>query len=219
MNIKRNSILLVDDEVSIRITFGDYLKALGYTVYLAENGKIGIELFEKYNEDIFLVISDLKMGDWDGMWFIEKVRKINTEIPIVILTAYASLDNALEALRKGAFDYLTKPINLQEVEILIEKAHIHLKLKKEEKENIELKGIMETVVTTNHQINQPLTVILCNTEFLMEKLSKFENEKKYIQTIMNEAKKIRDILKKLTKIEKIDRTEYIDGITMLNIDK
>jgi len=219
MNRKRNSILLVDDEISIRITFGDYLRTLGYNVYLAENGKIALELFKNNMENIFLIITDLKMDEGHGMWFIKSIRKINSEIPIVILTAFASMDNALDGLRNGAFDYLTKPINLQEVEILIEKAYKFLKLKYEERENIELKGIMETVVTTNHQINQPLTVIMCNTELLMERFANYKDEMKYLMTIMDESKKIRDILLKLTEIEKVNRTEYINGITMLNIDK
>ncbi|MEN6624830.1 MAG: sigma-54 dependent transcriptional regulator [Candidatus Sumerlaeia bacterium] len=117
---KTGKILIVDDEWTIRDVLATILTTEGYQVVMAEDGA---EAIRKIDEDLFdLVITDLKMPNVDGMEVLRHLSKQNVHTLGIVATGYGSIESAVEALRLGAFDYITKPFHLDEIKILVHKA-------------------------------------------------------------------------------------------------
>ncbi len=124
---EKPKILVVDDEESHRIMLKAVLGAEGYAVAEAADGTEAVEAVGKGAFDVILL--DIRMTNMDGIEALGEIRKISPQVPVLIMTAYASVKTAVEALKAGAFDYLTKPLDIEELKILIEKAmdHYHLR--------------------------------------------------------------------------------------------
>lgn len=114
------TILIIDDEKNIREGLGTALELEGYDVKLAENGEIGLKLIEK--GDIDLVITDLRMSGISGEEVIAKVTGESPGIPVIVLTGHGSIDSAVTAMRNGAYDFLTKPLNLDRLILIVKRA-------------------------------------------------------------------------------------------------
>jgi DNA-binding NtrC family response regulator len=127
--MKDYSILIVDDEDAQRSILKGYLEKKGYKIYSASSGTEGIKTVQ--NNLIDIVLSDFKMPDKTGLEVLEEVKKINPEISFVILTAYGTIEDAVKAMRLGAFDYISKPVDLDELDLMIERIIEHKNLKSE----------------------------------------------------------------------------------------
>ena len=101
-------ILIIDDEKFIRSNFRIFLENFGYEVLEAENGVVGVEIFKKYNPDLILL--DLKMPEMDGFEVLHEVLSISPDTPIIIVSGVGIIHDAVEAIRRGASDYILKPI-------------------------------------------------------------------------------------------------------------
>ena len=113
-------ILVVDDEQSLREVLSIMLKRAGYTVTSAADGE---EAIEHLNKEIFdLVITDLRMPKVDGMEILKAVKSASPETVVLVITAFATADSAVEAMKHGAYDYLTKPFQVDEVQLIIRNA-------------------------------------------------------------------------------------------------
>ncbi|MBH0207657.1 MAG: sigma-54-dependent Fis family transcriptional regulator [Nitrospira sp.] len=113
-------ILVVDDEQSLREVLSIMLKRAGYAVTSATGGEEAVELLQKEIYD--LVITDLRMPKVDGMEVLSAVKSVSPETVVLIITAFASADSAVEAMKQGAYDYLTKPFQVDEVQLIIRNA-------------------------------------------------------------------------------------------------
>ncbi|MBA7696609.1 Transcriptional regulatory protein ZraR [subsurface metagenome] len=113
-------ILLVDDEANVRTVFSDVLKRAGYQVKAVEDGHEAIKEVEKNTYNLVLV--DLRMPKMDGIEVLENIKKRKPELPVIIYTGYGSVTTAVEAMRKGASDYLNKPFSPEELKLVIKKA-------------------------------------------------------------------------------------------------
>ncbi len=113
-------ILVVDDEPNLRKVLSAQLGREGYEVLVAGDGAEALELLRDNHID--LVITDLKMPTLDGMSLLRKALELDPDLPVVIMTAHGSVDNAVEALKTGAFDYVTKPFDQNEVRTIVQKA-------------------------------------------------------------------------------------------------
>lgn len=116
-------ILLIEDEAILRRNIVDRIRADGHEVVDAGTAEAGIELATLLAPD--LVITDLRLPGHDGLHVLREVRRISPRCLVVLLTAHGSRDTALEAIRDGAYDYLTKPVELRELMVLIERAIRH----------------------------------------------------------------------------------------------
>ncbi|RPH41677.1 MAG: sigma-54-dependent Fis family transcriptional regulator [Desulfobulbaceae bacterium] len=120
MTGEKISILVVDDERSMR----DFLKILlqkeGYTVVIAHNGENALECLESQEFD--LIISDIRMPGMGGLELLGAVKEQNPDLPVIMITAFASPDDAVQAMKNGAFDYISKPFNVDEIKSVIESA-------------------------------------------------------------------------------------------------
>jgi len=145
-NKKDINILIVDDDSSLRNMLSIVLRKEGYSISNAEDGRNALKFLRKNNTD--LIISDIKMPDISGIELLKKVKTINKELPFILITAFSSTNDAIEAMKLGADDYITKPFNLDELKIIINQT---LHKKNIEKENVELK-IALTQQTTFEKI-------------------------------------------------------------------
>ncbi len=123
------SILVVDDDLAHRMMLKKVLGGWGYQVYEADDGSGAIEKVRQTSFD--LILMDIRMLNISGIEALEQIKIINPAIPVIIMTAYASVETAVTALKKGAYDYLTKPLDFDELKIAIGRATEHNRLKKE----------------------------------------------------------------------------------------
>jgi len=133
--MKRSAILLIDDDQSLRRVIEFTLAEQGYGVRTASTGEEGLALFERERFDA--VITDITMPGMSGIEVLKKVQTANPSLPVIVITAYGTVENAVEAMKLGAFDYITKPFNRDELRITLERA---LRLRKLERENTELRA-------------------------------------------------------------------------------
>ncbi|MBN2357103.1 response regulator [candidate division KSB1 bacterium] len=112
-------ILIVDDEQDILETLPDVLSKWGHKTFIAHNGVEGLQIFKEQNPDF--VITDVKMPEMDGMELLHKIQELGKNVMVIFLTGYPSLDSAISAMRAGAYDYLVKPVNLDELKLRIER--------------------------------------------------------------------------------------------------
>src|SRR5262252_1039970 len=116
----RKQVLIVDDEPNLRKILSAQLSRDGYDVLTAEDGEQGLAMLREHHID--LVVTDLKMPKVDGMTLLREALREDPELPIVMITAHGTVDTAVEALKIGAFDYLTKPFDKDEVRQIVAKA-------------------------------------------------------------------------------------------------
>ena len=114
------SILIIDDEKSIRKTLNEILSFEGYKIEEAADGEEGLKKFKEKNFDI--VLCDIKMPKLDGIEFLERAREINDEVPIIIISGHGNIETAVEAVKKGAYDYISKPPDLNRMLITLRNA-------------------------------------------------------------------------------------------------
>ncbi|NIA31641.1 MAG: response regulator, partial [Actinobacteria bacterium] len=136
--IKTARILLIDDDISLCTVVSHQLEGMGYNVQIANRGAEGIEKLHKKSFD--LVLLDLQMPEMPGMEALKRIRLFNDQIPVIIITAFGTIENAVQACRKGADDYLPKPFAKEQLLFTIEKA---LRLKNLENDNRRLQSELE----------------------------------------------------------------------------
>ncbi|TLX77613.1 sigma-54-dependent Fis family transcriptional regulator [Labilibacter sediminis] len=114
-------ILVIDDQRSIRNTLKDILEYESHEVVLAEHGEEGVEIFEKGKFD--MVLCDIKMPNMDGMEVLDIIIKKNPDIPVVMISGHGNIDTAVEAIKKGAYDFIEKPLDLNRLLVTIRNAN------------------------------------------------------------------------------------------------
>src|SRR5689334_5859377 len=117
---ERKQILVVDDEANLRRVLSAQLARDGYDVHIAEDGETALAFLKEHHID--LVITDLRMPKVDGMELLRAALRDDPSRPVVMMTAHGTIDNAVEALKTGAFDYITKPFDQNEVKVVVKKA-------------------------------------------------------------------------------------------------
>jgi two-component system response regulator HydG len=124
-------ILVVDDDRAHRFMLRSMFKEWGWEVEEADDGTVAVAAVEKRPFD--LVLMDIRMARMDGMQALQKIHAFNPAIPVVIMTAYSSVDSAVEAIKKGAHDYLTKPLDFDRLRLTMERALEHRQVAAEKK--------------------------------------------------------------------------------------
>ena len=115
--IKEAKILVVDDEHSVRWGFEKALQKVGYNVALADNGVKGLALYKEFQPDLTLV--DIRMPEMDGLQLLKKIRALDNNAQVIVMTAYADMETTVSAMKLGAYDFLSKPFNIDECLLLI----------------------------------------------------------------------------------------------------
>ncbi len=123
------TILVVDDEPNYQIVLSELLRDEGYEVFTADSGSTGLPIV--HEADLDLIISDMKMPGMDGIEFLAKIKEYNRELPVILLTAFAEVEMAVEAMRLGAFTYLAKPFSNEQLIASVGNAIEHYNLIRE----------------------------------------------------------------------------------------
>jgi DNA-binding NtrC family response regulator len=126
---RKISILIVDDEESVRDSLYNWFIEDGYRVECAEDAKKGLSILESDNFDI--ILADIKMPGMDGLEMLKRIKKIRNDSIVIIMTAFATVDTAVQALKDGAFDYVTKPFDPDDLSHLIRNASKQISLSEE----------------------------------------------------------------------------------------
>ncbi|MEW6456571.1 MAG: sigma-54 dependent transcriptional regulator [Acidobacteriota bacterium] len=157
---KKVNILIADDEAIMRNTMSDWLKEKGYNVIVAANGKDAIEKIRLESFNVAFI--DLKMPGKDGLEVLQAIKKINPGVAVIIMTAYATIETAIKAMREGAYNYLIKPFSLDEIELTVKTI---VKYQQLEAENIQLRQQLEdryslkNIVGKSHQMKKILELV------------------------------------------------------------
>jgi len=125
----KNSILVVDDDAAHRTMLRALIGGWGYGIFEADDGSTAIDMIQ--NRPFDLVLMDVRMLRISGLEALEKIKSFNPAIPVIIMTAYSSVETAVEALKKGAYDYLTKPLDFDKLKITLERSMEHTRLREE----------------------------------------------------------------------------------------
>jgi two-component system response regulator HydG len=160
MTGRQCKILVVDDEPSQRKMLKANLSLDGYQVFEAEDGQ---EAISRVADEYFdLILMDNRMSNVDGIEALKEIKKISPGIPVIIITAYASVETAVEALQSGAHDYLTKPLDIEELRIKVQQSLEFWRLKEEnilQKRRIENLFDASRIVGRSHKMRQVLETV------------------------------------------------------------
>lgn len=188
------SILAIDDEETQLLSLKSFLTKRGYKVFTSTSGEDGLKIIEGNLIDI--VLTDFKMPGWDGYKVLTKVKELNPEIDVVVMTAHGTIENAVKLMKSGAFDYLIKPIDLDELENILDKIKERKQLISENKllreqlqDKFSFSGIvtqsklMESVLSTAGRVASTKATVLIRGESgtgkeLIAKAIHFASERK-----------------------------------------
>ncbi len=152
MSLKKETILITDDEKSIRNTLRDILEYENYRVFEAENGEAALEALGAHEVD--LVLLDIKMRGMDGMEVLGKMRENGSDVPVILVSGHGTIEIAVEATKKGAFDFLEKPPDLNRLLVSVRNALENKKLLNENRQmRSKLHGVQD-IIGTSSQIEE-----------------------------------------------------------------
>ena len=167
--------LIIDDEEAQLISLKSFLSKRGIEIYTAKSGPQGLEIARKQTID--LVLTDFRMPEWSGLVVLRKIKELNPEIDVVLMTAYGNIEDAVEIMKAGAYDYLSKPVDLDELESLvnrIKEKHLLIAENKQLKEQlferfkfdsiISQSGEMEEVLNTAGRVAKSKATVLVRGE-------------------------------------------------------
>lgn len=158
--MKKHKILVVDDEKVVRESLSEWLTEAGYEILTAADGISALELIQK--QEIDILVADLKMPKIDGIELMKRAKGTNPHLPVIIMTAYASIESAVMATKEGAYDYLEKPFCPERVELLIKKLLAHQDVIKENialKQKLEKRFQFEELIGKSHKMEQVFELI------------------------------------------------------------
>ena len=165
MSSEVTNILVIEDEDQVRQSYEDMFSFFGYEVESVPNGREGMSRITKKDYDI--VVTDLNMPEMNGIEVLKYIKKKKPYIEVIVITGYATLENAIEAMKVGAYDYFAKPIDIEHVRIVLSKCVQQIQSRKENEELRsltqrlkELNELKDKFITiTNHELRTPVTVL------------------------------------------------------------
>lgn len=138
--ILRTEALVVDDDEAVREVIASYLTSLGMHVTGATDGRSAVSAIERANGRYSVVVTDLSLPGADGLAVLKAARQANASCYVIIVTGYASLDSAIAAVRLGAYDYLTKPFALGQLDVIVRRIADRESLERENRDLLQLDG-------------------------------------------------------------------------------
>ncbi len=217
-----SSILVIDDEESMRDSCSQVLTKDGHRVETAENGMVGLEKIKAFKPDLVLV--DLKMPGISGMEVLEKISVIDPTIVAVVITGYANLESAIDAFKRGAYDFLPKPFTPDELRIIIkrglERRKLILKSIALEQEKESMRKFFITMVS--HQLRSPLVTVQQHLEVILGGIvgDVPEKQEKLLRRAGESISSLLTLIKDwldLSKIETGKLTESFESLSLLPI--
>lgn len=215
--------LIIDDDEITRILLLKYSTKIGFEAESVSSSSEAIEYLQRKEYQVDFVLCDLFLPDSSGLELLKKVKSQNPLIDFVLITGHASIDSTIEAIREGASDYVFKPVNYDEFAVrmnaLAEKRELKLQLMNAEKKLM----YQATVTTANHEINQPLTVIISGIDLLRMELKKLNISspviENYLQLMYDSSQRIAKILKRFREISHPSVKSIPRGMKLIELSK
>ncbi len=225
-------ILVVDDEAGMRQLLTQEFSAQGYEVEVAPDGP---EALRKFDQQAFqLVLCDINMPQMGGLEILEQIRKRDTDTEVIMMTGYATVENAVKAMKKGAYDFVQKPFNLDELLALVEKSLekselrrtiLELRATKRKLEETQMQlvqserlaGIGQLAAGVAHELNNPLSGVMGFTQLLLESSGLTSEQKKDLETIYTQSQRCRAIIQNLLQFSrrKDPKKEELDLVPVI----
>jgi signal transduction histidine kinase len=231
MSMSQTPVLIVDDEPSVLEGLQEFLEDEGYDVHLSGNSSEALGAFERVKPEV--VVMDLRMPGLSGIEVIRQIREINEDIAIIVITGYGSFESAVDAIRLNVFDFISKPIDLdqfkasldrardsmktarkiqKEIEVIRERifqAKSHLEMHSE-RDNVELfTDAGQSMAGILHNLNNPLNYIMGQTQILQMIYPEMKVFKKIDKQASRMAQIIQSVLRKF-KDSKVFQEEWLD---------
>ena len=217
-------LLVIEDEPMVRESYIDMFSLLGYTVDTAENGKDGLAMIAQKSYDI--VITDLNMPVMDGLETLKRIKKKKPKVEVIVMTGFATIENAIVAMKEGAFDYITKPVGLDHVKIVLSRCVQHIRAQDENKAlrdvNEKLRQVNELkdkfITITNHELRTPLAVIKGYFELIkMSVESKDDGLDEYFTIISGTINEMIDLVERMHNLSSVDKSISQQSIQSFNL--
>ncbi len=226
MNFNDFSLLIIEDEDLVRDSYVDMFEMLGFNIDTAENGQIGLQKIARNAYDI--VITDLNMPVMDGLETLRRIKKKFPSIQVIVITGFATIENAINAMKEGAFDYITKPISLEHARIVLTRCAQHIKDVNENEAlrnlNARLRQVNELkdkfITITNHELRTPLAVIKGYVELLDLSIDdKSEEITEYMQIVNNTLGEMIELVERmhdLSMAENAAERPYVEKFNLVS---
>lgn len=218
---KKPIILVIDDEESMRDSCALILTKDGYKAELAEDGSIGLEKTKNLKPDLVLI--DLKMPGISGMEVLDNIKQIDPNIIPVVITGYATVESAVEAMKKAAYDFLPKPFTPEELRIIIRRGLERRKLILETESLRREKRLMEEnfITMVTHQLRSPLVAIMQYFEVILAGMAG-EVEEKQKEMILRAKSRLEGLLKLINdwlNVARLDGGKIVEKRKPLSLKK
>ena len=213
--MQKLKVLVADDEDVIRDLFSRILLSQGYEVSTAHDGREALDEIGRNTFD--MLIMDLKMPRMGGMEVLEALKNSRKNLIIIVVTGYATIDTAKEAIKNGCFDYITKPFDVEEMSNIIKRA-FELKQLAEEKEKLQAQLektrrfalLAEMGAGVTHEVNTVLTSIKLFLEMLRPKLAQPESEKGNVDLVLEEVERAEKLIRRFLDFTKPAELEILE---------
>lgn len=218
---KKPVVLVIDDEESMRDSCGQILAKEGLHAEDAENGHLGLKKIEDIKPDVVLI--DLKMPGISGLEVLERAREIDPNIIPIVITGYATVESAVDAMKKGAYDFLPKPFTPEELRIIIRRGLEKRKLIQEaESLRREKKLIEENFITmVSHQMRSPLVAIVQYFEVILAGIvGEVEpKQKEMILKAKDRLEALLDLINDWLNVARMNRGQIVEKFKPLSLKK
>lgn len=198
------NVLIIEDEPVVRESYIDMFAVLGFTADTADNGLEGLKKLAQ--KEYHIVITDLNMPVMDGQETLMRIKQKYPNVEVIVITGFATIETAIKAMKDGAFDYITKPVSLEHVKIVMNRCIQHLKSAYENEElrnvNTQLRHINEIkdkfITITNHELRTPLAVMKGYMELVDISIDeKTPDVQEYLEIVTNTLHEMIDLVERM----------------------
>jgi signal transduction histidine kinase len=218
---KKSTILVIDDDESMRDSCTQILTKDGFLAEIAKDGSSGLEKIKETKPDLVLI--DLKMPGINGLEVLERTNEIDPNIIAVVITGYATVESAVEAMKKGAYDFLPKPFTPDELRIIIKRGLERRKLILETESLRREKKLMEEnfITMVSHQLLSPLVAILQYFEVILGGMAGeiSGKQKEMIQKAQGRLENLMNLINDWLDVARLDSGQIIDKLKSLSLKK
>ena len=207
-------VLIIDDEPMLREQLAQLIAAWGYRVRVTGDVAAAMAELEQAPPDI--ILTDLVLPDQPGYAVLEFVQAHWPQLPVLVMTAYASLESAIEALKQGAYDYMLKPITPPELAAALARAHAAVALQRSRAREEHLRHIAEVALTLAHEINNPLGILVGELQFQLEEPGASRDAHQALEVCIESAQRIADVVRRIAALREVSYQEY-HGLRLLDL--
>jgi len=221
------SILVVDNEMSAREVCADVLEQLNYDVDTADSGEKALKRMAQ--KDYHIVLSDIRMGGMDGIELLKHIREKYPEVQVIMMTAYGTVGSAVSSIKYGAYDYLTKPLDMQKLQVIVErctqawqlglakrflehevkeKTEKVMQLQQELTEADKLAVLGKTATGIAHQLRNPLYAIMATLEYCIEKYNIGKELKYHLETALKNVQIADSVINDLMEFSRHSKCDF-----------